>query len=67
MTELCSVCNKDISTLPEEGCEQCGQTFDPLMPDNNIPLDFSQEVDTTYVPDTDDDWAGEDLSELKES
>jgi len=65
--ERCTVCDKDLSTLPEEGCEQCGVNYDPLMPANTAPLDFSQEVSTKYIPDTDDDWAGEDLSELKES
>ena len=49
-TTRCSVCDRELSTLPEDGCEQCGLSYDPLMPDEAMPLDFNKDITTEYLP-----------------
>jgi len=50
--ERCTICDKDLSTLPEEGCEHCGLEYDPLAPDEAKPLDFNKDLQTVYIPDS---------------
>ena len=53
MSNICTVCNKDLSSLGEEGCEDCGQEYDPTVPDANQELDFNKEATDRFeqVPD----------------
>lgn len=56
MTDICSTCDRDLSTLPEEGCPHCGLEYDPLAPDNTKPLDFNKDINTEYFPEDEDLW-----------
>ena len=55
MSNNCSICNKDITLLGEEGCEDCGLEHDPTAPDRAEELDFNNDnTDTSETtPDID--------------
>lgn len=59
--ERCTICDRDLSTLTDEGCEHCGLEYDPLAPDRATPLDFNKEVRTTYVPEDEFDFDSDDM------
>ena len=52
MSNFCNICNKDITLLGEEGCEDCGLEYDPSAPDRAEELNFHhQEVEhQEYLP-----------------
>lgn len=53
MLERCNVCDVILSSLGEDGCDQCGLTHDPLAPAAGQPLDFNDlNIDPfEYSPD----------------
>jgi predicted amidophosphoribosyltransferase len=48
MSNICSICNKDLETLGEQGCEDCGQEYDPLAPEFNAELSFEDRPVDKY-------------------
>lgn len=40
---ICNICNRDISSLGEDGCPDCGLEYDPMAPDIHEPLDFDKD------------------------
>ena len=49
--QRCNICDRDLSTIPEDGCEHCGLDYDPSSPDEGVALNFNQEPQTEYLPD----------------
>ena len=46
---ICNICNKDITLLGEEGCEDCGLEHDPSAPDRAVDLDFNADNSDPYA------------------
>ena len=44
--ERCNVCNRELSSLGEDGCEDCGLDYDPLAPAEGKPLSFEDRPRT---------------------